>query len=148
MCFGHDGTDRISFGDKGSLDQEETPFNMNPYHQDANASLIPSMSPTMKGGSQMVIYDPIIVISTLHELLYCLAVIKSEELNIIGQNFMTDYRIVFDREKLVLGWKKYDCNNMDGSNSLLSKPVNSTNVPPAADVGQVSPATEKSEASK
>ena len=30
MCFGHDGTGRINFGDKGSLDQEETPFNVNP----------------------------------------------------------------------------------------------------------------------
>lgn len=25
------------------------------------------------------------------------------------ENFMTGYRIVFDREKLVLGWKKFDC---------------------------------------
>ncbi|MBA0824341.1 hypothetical protein Goarm_021017, partial [Gossypium armourianum] len=30
MCFGDDGTGRISFGDKGSPDQEETPFNLNP----------------------------------------------------------------------------------------------------------------------
>lgn len=30
MCFGHDGVGRISFGDKGSADQEETPFNLNP----------------------------------------------------------------------------------------------------------------------
>lgn len=29
MCFGKDGTGRINFGDKGSLDQEEAPFNMN-----------------------------------------------------------------------------------------------------------------------
>lgn len=28
MCFGQDGNGRIDFGDKGSLDQEETPFNM------------------------------------------------------------------------------------------------------------------------
>ncbi|KAL2457645.1 Eukaryotic aspartyl protease family protein [Forsythia ovata] len=212
MCFGYDGTGRISFGDKGSLDQEETPFNMNPFHPiynitvtqirvgatlhvseltalvdsgtsftylvdpfytrlsdsfhshvrdkrrppdpripfeycyimspDANTSLIPTMSLTMKGGGQMVIYDPIIVISTLHELVYCLAVIKSQELNIIGQNFMTGYRIVFDREKLVLGWKKYDCYNMDSSNAFISKPLNSTNLPPA-----VNPTTTKSEAS-
>lgn len=97
---------------------------------------------------------------------------------IFSENFMTGYRIVFDREKLVLGWKKYDCefcfseslecvyvydgknhcwllkaivtcagNSMDGSNALPSKPVNSTNVPPAVDVGQVSPTTRKSEAS-
>ncbi|POO00801.1 Aspartic peptidase [Trema orientale] len=30
MCFGQDGIGRISFGDKGSPDQEETPFNLNP----------------------------------------------------------------------------------------------------------------------
>lgn len=30
MCFGHDGIGRISFGDKGSPDQEETTFNLNP----------------------------------------------------------------------------------------------------------------------
>lgn len=30
MCFGRDGIGRISFGDKGSPDQEETPFNLNP----------------------------------------------------------------------------------------------------------------------
>ena len=30
MCFGQDGIGRINFGDKGSPDQEETPFNLNP----------------------------------------------------------------------------------------------------------------------
>lgn len=30
MCFGRDGIGRISFGDNGSPDQEETPFNVNP----------------------------------------------------------------------------------------------------------------------
>lgn len=30
MCFGRDGVGRISFGDRGSSDQEETPFNLNP----------------------------------------------------------------------------------------------------------------------
>ena len=30
MCFGHDGIGRISFGDKGNPDQQETPFNVNP----------------------------------------------------------------------------------------------------------------------
>lgn len=27
MCFAHDGSGRISFGDKGSIHQQETPFN-------------------------------------------------------------------------------------------------------------------------
>lgn len=29
MCFGRDGVGRISFGDKGSPGQKETPFNVN-----------------------------------------------------------------------------------------------------------------------
>ncbi|KAI3451400.1 hypothetical protein Pfo_008065 [Paulownia fortunei] len=200
MCFGQDGTGRINFGDKGSLDQEQTPFNMNSFHPTYNVnvtevrvgttvidseftalfdsgtsftylvdppytmlsdsfhshvrdkrrppdpripfeycyimspntstSLIPGMSLTMDGGGQLVVYDPIIVISTLHEFIYCLAVVKSQELNIIGQNFMTGYRIVFDREKLVLGWKKFDCYDLDDSNAFGPKPVNYASVPP------------------
>ncbi|KAF8377780.1 hypothetical protein HHK36_031165 [Tetracentron sinense] len=211
MCFGRDGMGRISFGDKGSPDQEETPFNFNQLHptynisvtqirvgkslidtnfsalfdsgtsftylvdpaytrlsesfnlqaqdirrppdpripfeycydmrSDANNSLIPSMSLSMKGGSQFPVYDPIIVISTQAELVYCLAVVKSAELNIIGlielhaENFMTGYRIVFDREKLVLGWKKFDCYDIEDSNTFPIKPRNSTTVPPAVAVG-------------
>ncbi|MBA0770009.1 hypothetical protein Gotri_018691 [Gossypium trilobum] len=183
MCFGHDGIGRISFGDKGSPDQEETPFNLNPPHPtynititqirvgtaiivgditalfdsgtsftylvdptysnlaenaqdrhrppdsripfeycydmspDANATLIPSMSLKMKGGSDFPVYDPIIVISTQSKLVYCLAVIRSTELNIIGQNLMTGYRVVFDRERFVLGWKKYDCYDVEETNT-------------------------------
>lgn len=205
MCFGHDGIGRINFGDKGSPDQEETPFNYNPsrptynisvtqirvgtdlmdidftalfdsgtsftylddptytrlsesFHSqardkrrpadsripfeycydmspDANASLIPSVSLTMKGGSQFAVYDPIIVISTQSELVYCLAVVKSLELNIIGQNFMTGYHVVFDREKFVLGWKKFDCYDVEDHHAYLPFKPRSNNVPPGFAIG-------------
>ncbi|CAN1757706.1 Aspartyl protease family protein 1 [Linum perenne] len=39
MCFGRDGVGRISFGDKGSPDQEETPFNLNPSHPTYNITV-------------------------------------------------------------------------------------------------------------
>jgi hypothetical protein len=39
----------------------------------------------MKGNSHFTINDPIIVISTEGELVYCLAIVKSSELNIIGR---------------------------------------------------------------
>ncbi|CAO2827877.1 unnamed protein product [Amaranthus hypochondriacus] len=84
---------------------------------DANTSLIPTVSLSMEGGNQFMIYDPIIVISTQSELVYCLAVVKSKELSIIGQNFMTGYRIVFDREKLSLGWEKSDCYDIQVFNT-------------------------------
>ncbi|XP_050230317.1 aspartyl protease family protein 1 [Mercurialis annua] len=203
MCFGYDGVGRISFGDKGSPNQEVTPFNMNPSHptynisvtqvrvgtalidvnftalfdsgtsftylidptyakvsgnfhaqaQDKrrppdpripfeycydmspgeNSSFIPSMRLTMKGGGQFVVSDPIIVITTQNELVYCLAVVKSTELNIIGQNFMTGYRVVFDREKLVLGWKKTNCYDQEYY-SFPTEP-HASNVPPAVAAG-------------
>ncbi|KAI4327780.1 hypothetical protein L6164_020203 [Bauhinia variegata] len=204
MCFGRDGIGRISFGDKGSPDQEETPFNLNPSHPtynitvtqvrvgttlidveftalfdsgtsftylvdptytrfsdsfhsqvqdrrrpsdsripfeycydmsaDANTSLIPSMSLTMRGGSHFAVFDPIIIISTQNELVYCLAVVKSTELNIIGQNFMTGYRVVFDRERLILGWKKFDCYDVEDHNTFPANPHSDT-VPPAVAAG-------------
>ncbi|KAH0940622.1 hypothetical protein HID58_000259 [Brassica napus] len=205
MCFGHDGVGRISFGDKGSSDQEETPFNLNPSHpnynitvtrvrvgttliddeftalfdtgtsftylvdpmytsvsesfhsqaqdkrhspdpripfnycydmsSDANASLIPSLSLTMKGNSHFTINDPIIVISTEGELVYCLAIVKSSELNIIGQNYMTGYRVVFDREKLVLAWKKFDCYDIEETKTTLTGANKTEAVAPAMAAG-------------
>ncbi|KAL5714656.1 hypothetical protein ACHQM5_016587 [Ranunculus cassubicifolius] len=192
MCFGRDGVGRISFGDKGSPQQDETPFIIDSLHptynisvtqirvgknlidthfdavfdsgtsftymtdpaytqlsesfnlqhshdtqlpydsripfencykmsSDADSSLIPSISLMMKGGSQYPVYDPLIVISSGNELVYCLAVVKSTNISIIGQNFMTGYKVVFDREKSVLGWEKFDCYNIE-------RPANSTEV--------------------
>ncbi|KAL2662461.1 hypothetical protein GLYMA_02G045000v4 [Glycine max] len=220
MCFGRDGIGRISFGDKGSFDQDETPFNLNPSHPtynitvtqvrvgttvidveftalfdsgtsftylvdptytrltesfhsqvqdrrhrsdsripfeycydmspDANTSLIPSVSLTMGGGSHFAVYDPIIIISTQSELVYCLAVVKSAELNIIGQNFMTGYRVVFDREKLVLGWKKFDCYDIEDHNDAIpTRPRSHADVPPAVAAGLGNyPATDSTRKSK
>ncbi|KAI3665337.1 hypothetical protein L6452_43961 [Arctium lappa] len=205
MCFGHDGSGRISFGDKGSINQKETPFSFDASHPtytitatqlrvgaalinssftalfdsgtsftylvdphytrltkmfhaqtkdsrrltdkripfeycyamspDANTSLIPDICLTMKGDGQFIIYDPVIVIPTHPEVIYCLAVIKNEEMSIIGQNFMTGYRVVFDREKLVLGWKKSSCYDNDNATASPSKSLNSDTVPPAVAAG-------------
>ncbi|WP_248424549.1 hypothetical protein, partial [Escherichia coli] len=53
-------------------------------------------------------------------------------INIIGQNFMTGYHIVFDREKMVLGWEESNCTGYEDekTNDL---PVGPTPTPaPAA----------------
>ncbi|OAY77796.1 Aspartic proteinase-like protein 1 [Ananas comosus] len=59
---------------------------------------------------------------------YCLAIVKSSNVNIIGENFMIGLRLVFDRERLVLGWEKFNCYN-DTSSSTL--PVNGNSSAPA-----------------
>lgn len=205
MCFGNDGTGRINLGDKGSPNQEETPFNVNPqrptynvtvtqmrvgttiidleitalfdsgtsftylvdpaytmftdsFHSqvpderrspdpripfeycynmrpDVNTSLIPTAGLTMKGDGQFAIKDPFLVISSLRELVYCLAIVKSAELNIIGQNFMTGYKIVFDRETLTLGWERSNCYGIEDSTAILAKSHNSSTMPPDIVVG-------------
>jgi len=42
----------------------------------------------------------------------------------IAENFMTGYRVVFDREKLVLGWKKFDCQCLFSSRAYHSSMLN------------------------
>ncbi|EYU24232.1 hypothetical protein MIMGU_mgv1a022172mg, partial [Erythranthe guttata] len=56
----------------------------------------------------------------LYGYAYCLAIVKSRSINVIGrENFMNGYRMVFDREKMVLGWKESDCEYLVSSYSLL-----------------------------
>ncbi|KAK1321784.1 Aspartic proteinase-like protein 1 [Acorus calamus] len=204
MCFGKDGLGRISFGDKGSSDQGETPFNVNQLHPSYNVSVtglivggtsvganfdalvdsgtsftcladpayslltedfnslarderympdskipfdycylssanktasIPSISLSMKGGDVFPATGAIIFVPVNAGVVYCLGVVKSPNLNIIGQNFMTGLRIVFDRERVILGWKKFNCYDVEDSSTLPINPRNSS-APPVPSVGQ------------
>ncbi|KAJ4913855.1 hypothetical protein Rs2_08476 [Raphanus sativus] len=69
------------------------------------------------------------------ELVYCLAIVKSSELNIIGQNYMTGYRVVFDREKLILAWKKFDCYDIEETKTTLAGSNKTEAVAPAMAAG-------------
>ncbi|KAF3440344.1 hypothetical protein FNV43_RR18628 [Rhamnella rubrinervis] len=92
---------------------------------------LPKLNLTMKGGDQYVVFDPILQLKFDNgEQGYCLAVVKSEDVNIIGQNFMTGYRIIFDREKMVLGWKESNCYNDEGTNTLPINPSDSPAISP------------------
>ncbi|KAI3865957.1 hypothetical protein MKX03_036816 [Papaver bracteatum] len=200
MCFGSDGIGRISFGDKGSSDQEETPLNPWPEYNISVAQISvgknlsgvldfsaifdsgtswtqlkdpaytvicesfdsqvshkrhsfdpripfeycydisnatefqkPNVTLIMQGGSQFNVFDPIALFTNGTTTTHCLAVVKSTDVNIIGQNFMTGYRIVFDREKIVLGWKASNCYEIVDRNFKPQIPKESPptkNVPP------------------
>ncbi|CAH2064398.1 unnamed protein product [Thlaspi arvense] len=187
MCFGPNGTGTISFGDKGSSDQLETPLTLipdlpfydvsitkfkvgsvtvdiefsavfdsgtavtwllEPYYTSLTTNFhlhitdkrlpasvkspfefcyiitsasdedkLPSISFEMEGGAVFNVISPILVFDTTNGgQVYCLAVLKEDtaDLNIIGQNFMTNYRIIHDRERMILGWKESDCNDKNG----------------------------------
>ncbi|XWS33287.1 hypothetical protein CRYUN_Cryun22dG0068400 [Craigia yunnanensis] len=53
---------------------------------------------------------------------FCLAIQPVEgDVGIIGQNFMTGYRMVFDRENMKLGWSPSNCQDLaDGKRISLS----------------------------
>lgn len=112
----------------------EVPFD---YCYDISANqtelTIPAVTLVMSGGDYFNITDPIVVVQLADvSAVYCLGMIKSGDVNIIGQNFMTGHRIVFDRERMILGWKPSNCyDNMD-TNTLAVSP--NTAVPPATAV--------------
>ncbi|ONK73625.1 uncharacterized protein A4U43_C04F33570 [Asparagus officinalis] len=105
------------------------------YQISSNESMVqlPDISFTAKGGSHFPINDPIVLISNekKRQFIYCLAVIKSTQLNIIGQNFLTGLRVVFDRDRMIVGWKKFDCYKVEDSNPLPVNPRNSSATPPS-----------------
>ncbi|CAA7391447.1 unnamed protein product [Spirodela intermedia] len=86
-----------------------------------NESKVPSIGLIMEGGSEFLVHRPVILVSNGVNAYYCLAITKSNDYNIIGQNFMTGLRIVFNRDKLVLGWKEFNCYDQETS-TLTVKP--------------------------
>ncbi|CAN4083480.1 unnamed protein product [Withania somnifera] len=101
---------------------------------------VPDVNLTMKGGNQFFLFDPIIMLSLADGSgAYCLAVVKSGDVNIIGQNFMTGYRVIFDREKMALGWKASNCyDSGEANDKFTTLPVNkrnSTEAPLRSSVG-------------
>ncbi|XP_073150823.1 aspartyl protease family protein 1-like [Henckelia pumila] len=91
----------------------------------------PRLNFTMQGGNQLHITEPTIALPTREGgYVFCLAMVKSEDVNIIGQNFMTGYRITFDREDMVLGWKEANCYD-SRSNVSPTVPVNNGNNTPS-----------------
>ncbi|XP_058775679.1 aspartyl protease family protein 1-like [Vicia villosa] len=84
---------------------------------------VPTVNLTMKGGDNYFVTKPTMTDSNNSVL--CLAVLKTNDLDIIGQNFMTGYRIVFDRENMTLGWRQSNCYD----DELSSLPVDQSDAP-------------------
>ncbi|KAK1304571.1 Aspartic proteinase-like protein 1 [Acorus calamus] len=95
---------------------------------------IPRISLSMKGGDEFPVIGAVLFIPAHAGIVYCLGVVKSPNLNIIGQNFMTGLRIVFDRDRLILGWKRFNCYDVEDSSTLPINPRNSS-APPVSSVG-------------
>ncbi|CAE6075860.1 unnamed protein product [Arabidopsis arenosa] len=90
----------------------------------------PRVNMTFVGGSKLTLRDPLF---TDDSAMYCLAILKSVDfkLNIFGQNLMSGYRIVFDRERMILGWKRSDCFEDESLESTTPPPPEIEAPPPS-----------------
>jgi len=88
----------------------------------------PNISFNFNGGNNFSAIQPFVFIGdTTGKLVgYCLAVLHSSTITIIGQNFMAGYQLVFDRERLKLGWKEANCDDLEYSSSTASAPSSLT----------------------
>ncbi|KAH7848268.1 hypothetical protein Vadar_000342 [Vaccinium darrowii] len=106
------------------------------YDPSANQSKPPPLNLTMKCGDQFSVTAPIVEVSLQNgRNVSCLALFKSEDINIIGKNFMTGYSIVFDRENMVLGWEASNCYGTESSTTLYppeSSAMRPTALPPTS----------------
>ncbi|KAJ1692600.1 hypothetical protein LUZ63_009298 [Rhynchospora breviuscula] len=93
----------------------------------------PSMSFTTKSGSQFPWLAPIVYLTDENStpVGYCLAVVKSTDGNVFGAIAMTGLNVVFDREKLVLGWQEADCYG-SFKNSTIKPDITNSSPPPQA----------------
>ncbi|WOL13411.1 aspartyl protease family protein 1-like isoform X1 [Canna indica] len=97
-------------------------------------NFIPDINLTTKGGSVFPVNHPLIIVKTETSDFYCLALLKIDDganINIIGQNFLTGLRVVFDRDRLALGWKEFDCYAVDNSSALSVRNPSSLPTAPA-----------------
>ncbi|ESW29866.1 hypothetical protein PHAVU_002G105200 [Phaseolus vulgaris] len=112
-----------------SSSSDELPFEYC-YDLSSNQVVEIPFNLTMKGGDTYTVTDPIVTVSGEDISLLCLGVLKSNNVNIIGQNFMAGYHIVFDRDNMILGWKESNCYD-DEFSTLPVNRSHSSAIPPA-----------------
>ncbi|KAL0344352.1 UNVERIFIED_CONTAM: Aspartic proteinase-like protein 1 [Sesamum angustifolium] len=86
---------------------------------------IPSLTLKFATSNSFVVNDPVFVIyGTQGAVGFCLAIQPTDQtIGTIGQNFMTGYQIVFDRENFKLGWSRSNCQDLDYGDRV---PLNSS----------------------
>ncbi|XP_030498834.2 aspartic proteinase-like protein 1 isoform X1 [Cannabis sativa] len=94
------------------------------YRTSSQASVkIPSVTLVFPANNSFVVYDPVFPVNSNEGVIgFCLAIQQGDEIGIIGQNFMTGYRMVFDREALKLGWSRSNCQDLSDAKGMNLTP--------------------------
>ncbi|KAL3639294.1 hypothetical protein CASFOL_017201 [Castilleja foliolosa] len=84
---------------------------------------IPSMKLVFSMNQSFVVENPMFHIDDDQGGTYCLGIERIDgDIGIIGQNFLMGYRLVFDWEKLKLGWSISNCEDIDNSGEVHLTP--------------------------
>lgn len=84
---------------------------------------VPYLKLIFPSNNSFVVHNPVFVVYGIQGVSgFCLAIQPVEgDVGTIGQNFMTGYRMVFDRENMKLGWSPSNCQDLaDGKRMSLS----------------------------
>ncbi|XP_059432166.1 aspartic proteinase-like protein 1 [Corylus avellana] len=90
---------------------------------------VPSVILMFPLNNSFVVDNPVFMVYANQEVVgFCLAIQPADgDIGIIGQNFMTGYRMVFDRENLKLAWSPSNCQDLsDGKIMPLNSPPHGT----------------------
>ncbi|GAV77816.1 Asp domain-containing protein [Cephalotus follicularis] len=90
---------------------------------------VPSVKLMFPLNNSFVVHNPVFVIYDGSQVVigFCLAIQPADEdIGIIGQNFMTGYRMVFDRENMKLGWSRSNCQDLNDGKKMPRTPPNGT----------------------
>ncbi|KAG4989884.1 hypothetical protein JHK85_032867 [Glycine max] len=91
---------------------------------------VPSFTLMFQHNNSFVVYDPVFVFYGNEGVIgFCLAILPTEgDMGTIGQNFMTGYRLVFDRGNKKLAWSRSNCQDLSlGKRMPLSPNETSSN---------------------
>ncbi|CAL9001348.1 unnamed protein product [Prunus brigantina] len=89
---------------------------------------VPSVKLMFVANNSFVVHDPVFPINGNQGVVgFCLAIQPTDgDIGTIGQNFMTGYRTVFDRENLKLGWSRSNCQDFSDAKSMPLTPSKGT----------------------
>lgn len=95
------------------------------YKSSVELPKLPSLKLIFQPNNSFLVYNPVFMVpGTEGPLGFCLAVQPMDgDIGIVGHNFMTGYRMVFDRENMKLGWSRSNCPDLsEGKRMPLTSP--------------------------
>ncbi|XP_019437606.1 PREDICTED: aspartic proteinase-like protein 1 isoform X1 [Lupinus angustifolius] len=107
---------------------EESPWEYCYTSSSQELPKVPTLTLMFQQNNSFVVFNPVFVFYGNQGITgFCLAIQPDDgDMGTIGQNFMTGYRLVFDRENKKLAWSSSNCEDLTLGKSMPQSPRNET----------------------